>query len=253
MRTALTIAKNTFRQAIRDKILYGIIIFALLFIGSSVVLSSLSLGEDVFIIRNFGLAGIYLFGIVITIFLGASIVYKEVEEKITYLLLAKPVTRADIIWGKFLGLLMAIGTTVLLMVVAYLLIVLISGGIIDYAAITAVILQLAEVALLISVLIMFSIFTTPLAATIYTILILYIGHLLPLVQEFALKSGKVSKFILLAVYYIFPNLEKFNVRNLVVHNLPISFNEVVIPIIYSAAYVTLALLLAQKLLNRRDM
>src|SRR3989344_2376510 len=124
MRNVLVIAKNTFKQAIRDKILYGIIIFALLFLGSTVVLSSLSLGEDIFVIRSFGLAGIYLFGLVITLFLGASIVYDEVERKTSYFLLAKPLTRGDIINGKFLGLLGAVGTTTLLMTVAYIIIVL---------------------------------------------------------------------------------------------------------------------------------
>src|SRR3989344_142371 len=111
MRNILAIAKNTFKQAVRDKILYGIIIFALLFLGSTVVLSSLSLGEDIFIIRSFGLAGIYLFGLVITLFLGASMIYDEVERKTSYFLLAKPVSRTDIIQGKFLGLVAAIGIT----------------------------------------------------------------------------------------------------------------------------------------------
>src|SRR3989344_6469135 len=123
MRTIQIIAKNTFRHAIRYKILYGIIIFALLFIGSTVVLSSLSLSEEVFVIRNFGLAGIYLFSLIITIFLGALILHKEVEEKVTYLLLAKPVTRTDMVIGKFLGLLAGIGATVVLMTTAYLIIV----------------------------------------------------------------------------------------------------------------------------------
>jgi len=253
MRNILIIAGNTFHQAIRDKILYGIIIFALIFIGSSVVISSLSLEEDIFVIRNFGLAGIYIFGLIITVFLGASAIYEEVERKTTYLLLSKPVTRADIIWGKFLGLLAGIGTTILLMAVAYLLILLVSGGSLDFPAILAVMLQMAEVALLLAVLIMFSIFTTPLAATIYTILILYIGHVLPLIQEFAIKAGGTTKYLLMVAYYIFPNLEKFNIRNLVVHNIPIPPKEVLLSLGYSAAYILLALFIAQRLLNRKDM
>src|SRR3989338_10917471 len=101
MRNILIIAGNTFHQAIRDKILYGIIIFALIFIGSSVVISSLSLEEDIFVIRNFGLAGIYVFGLIITIFLGASAIYEEVERRTTYIMLAKPVTRTSLLIGKF--------------------------------------------------------------------------------------------------------------------------------------------------------
>ena len=79
MRRIIVIAKNTFKETIRDRIMYGILIFSLLFLFSVTVIGSLSLGEDLFIIRSFGLAGIYLFGLIITLFLGASLIYKEVE------------------------------------------------------------------------------------------------------------------------------------------------------------------------------
>ena len=252
MRNSFVIAKNTFKQAIRDKILYGILIFALLFIGSVVVLSSLSLGEDIFVIRSFGLAGIYLFGLIITLFLGASIVYDEVERKTSYFLLAKPVTRADIINGKFLGLLAAVGVTTLLMTVAYLAIVMLNGGMFDQMAFLAVGLQLFEMAILIGTLILFSVFTTPLAAIIYTILIVYIGHLLSVIKDYALKSGGGGKYILMAVYYIFPNLEKFNIRNLAVHQLQISSTEILLTAGYAIVYIILLLFFAKTLLNRKE-
>ena len=253
MRTILIIAKNTFRQAIRDKILYGIIIFALLFIGSTVVLSSLSLSEEVFVIRNFGLAGIYLFSLIITIFLGALILHKEVEEKVTYLLLAKPVTRTDMVIGKFLGLLAGIGATVVLMTTAYLIIVALNGGGIDYPAILAIVFQLMELALLLSMLILFSIFTTPFAATIYIIFILYIGHLLTLIQELAVKSGGVTKVLFVIAYYIFPNLEKFNIRNLVGHQITVTPNEILLTLGYAVTYTLLAIYLAKTLLNHKEL
>jgi Cu-processing system permease protein len=253
MQVIITIAKNTFRQMIRDKILYGIVIFALIFLGSTVVLSSLSLGEDIFIIRNLGLAGIYLFGLIITIFLGASIVYDEIEKKTTYFLIAKPVTRSDVIIGKFLGLLSAIGTTTLLMLGVYLLIVISNGGSFDYMAIGAVLLQLLEMGILISFLILFSVFTTPLAATIYTILILYIGHLLTLFLTYAQKSGGIIKYMMIAVYYLFPNLEKFNIRNLIVHQIPISPSEIMLSTGYAVVYITLILFFAKSLLNRKEL
>lgn len=253
MRNTLVIAKNTFKQVIRDRVLYGILAFAFLFLGSTAVISSLSLGEDIFVMRNFGLLGIYLFGLVITIFLGASIVYEEVEKKTTYFILAKPVTRGDMIWGRFLGLLAGIGLTTLLMAGAYLLIVFLNDGGFDYTAVWAIGLQLFEMAVLIGILILFSMFTNPLSATIYTILILYIGHLLSLIHAFALKSGTATKVILLAVYYLAPNLEKFNIRNLIVHNIPVSFEEILMSSGYAVLYVVLAIYLAQKILDRKDL
>jgi len=253
MRSVLVIAKNTFKQVIRDRILYGILVFAFLFLGSTMVISSLSLGEDVFVMRNFGLLGIYLFGLIITIFLGASIVYEEVEKKTTYFLLAKPVTKAEMIWGRFLGLLIGIGVTMLLMAGAYLLIVYLNGGGFDRMAVWAIGLQLLEMALLIGVLIMFSMFTNPLAATIYTVLILYIGHLLSVIRSFALRSDGAVKPILLAVYYFAPNLEKFDIRSLVVHNLSISLKEIFLALAYSVIYTVFAIYIAQKILNRKDL
>ncbi len=253
MRKILVISKNTFKQTIRDKILYGIVIFALIFLGSTVVLSSLSLGEDTFVIKNLGLAGIYLFGLIITIFLGASIIYDEVENKTTYFLLAKPITRADIIKGKFLGLFAGISVTTILMFGAYLLIVILSGGAFDYISFWAIMLQLLEMGILISFLMLFSVFTTPLAATIYTILILYIGHLLTFIKEYADKSEGVSKYILTSVYYVFPNFEKFNIRNLIVHQIPISAEEIMISTAYAVIYIILIIYIAQALLNKKEL
>ena len=136
---------------------------------------------------------------------------------------------------------------------AYLLIIFFNNGGFDYAAIWAVGLQLLEMALLISILILFSMFTSPLAATIYTILVLYIGHLLTLIYSFALKSDGITQVILLGVYYLAPNLEKFNIRNQVVHNIPASLPEILISAGYAILYITLIIYIAQKILNRKDL
>ena len=107
------IAKNTFKETIRDRILYGIVIFSVIFLVSTLILGSLSLGEDIYVMRNFGLAGIYFFGLIITLFLGASLIYKEVDKKTIYFVLSKPVTGSDVIMGKFLGLFASIAISVL--------------------------------------------------------------------------------------------------------------------------------------------
>lgn len=253
MKTILAIAQNTFKQAIRDKILYGIIIFALLFICSTAVISTLALEENIYIIRNLGLAGIYIFGLIITIFLGASLVYNEVDQRTTYMLLAKPVTRGNIIVGKFLGLLAGTGLTTILMTVVYVAIVFFNGGRIDYQALAAVGLQLIEMAILITILILFSTITTPLASTIYTILIIYIGHSLSLIYSFATKANYFAKAILLAVYYLTPNLEKFNSRNLITHNISIPIKELVLSGIYALAYIILVIYIANIAFNKKDL
>src|ERR1700683_3871763 len=98
------VAKNTFKESIRDKVLYAIVAFAFVYIAFTVFLGSISLGEDMHVIRSLGLAGIYLFGLLLSIFLGPSLVYKELERRTLYFILSKPLTRAQFIIGKFLGL-----------------------------------------------------------------------------------------------------------------------------------------------------
>lgn len=253
MKIILAIAKNTFRQTIRDKILYGIIIFALLFICSIAIISSLALEENVFIMRSLGLAGIYFFGLIVTVFLGSSLIYDEVNQRTTYMLLAKPVTRGDIIIGKFLGLLASTGLTTILMTAAYMLIIFFGGGGIDFPALAVVGLQLIEMAILITILILFSTVTTPLASTIYTILIVYIGHSLGLIHSYAAKASYFTKTTLLVIYYIAPNLEKFNSRNLITHNLPISISELALSGIYALAYIILVIYITTVAFNRKDL
>lgn len=253
MNKVLIIAKNTYRQAIRDRILYGILIFALLFLGSTIVLGSLSLGEDLFVIRNFGIAGIYIFSLIITIFMGSSVVYDEIQKKTTYLILSKPVTRGKVILGKFLGLFGAICLTVGLMAVAYVGIVYLSGAFVDYWALGAIFLQLFEIAILISVIIFFSIITTPLAATIYTILVLYIGHFLSLALEYASKAEGFLKFALQTVYYVMPNLEKFNIRNFAIHNINVGLPSIFLAILYAFIYTSLMLYLSKRLFNKKEL
>src|SRR3989344_1692856 len=139
------------------------------------------------------------------------------------------------------------------MTATYMAIVFFSGGGLDFPALATVGLQLIEMALLITILILFSTITTPLAATIYTILIVYIGHSLGLIYSYAIKANYFTKITLLAVYYIAPNLEKFNSRNLITHNLPISIRELSLSSIYALGYIILIIYITKIAFNRRDL
>lgn len=245
MNNIITITKNTFYEAIRDRILIAIFAFALLFIASTIILSSLSLGEDMKIIKDFGLAGIYIFSIIITIFLGATLISKEFENNTLYLLLSKPVSKTQIILGKFFGLYSAIFLTTLLMSVAYLIVVAIKGGGFDFLALSAILLNLFEISIFISVSILFSTIFSPLLSTIFSILILYIGHSLPMILKFADKSDSWARYLLYPIYYLLPNLEKFNLRNVVVHSQFISASEYLLSILYAVIYSIVLLYIAK--------
>ena len=100
----LPLAMNTLRESIRDKLLYVILFFALIMIGSGVILSALSLNQQTKIVMDLGLSSISVFGLIITVFVGTSLVSKEIDKKTIFLLLSKPLRRRDFILGKFVGL-----------------------------------------------------------------------------------------------------------------------------------------------------
>lgn len=252
MNNIFTIAKNTFKETIRDRVLYGILVFALLFLISTVFFGSISLGEDIKVIKDLGLAGIYIFSLIITIFLGTSLVYKEIEKRTLYVLLSKPVSIKQFVLGKFFGLWVSIVLNVALMTAVYLVVVVYKGGGFDYRSLWAILLSLFELAILIALTILFSAITTPLAGALYSIIIIYIGHSLMLLKNYVAKSGAFAKVIVGIAYYVFPNLEKFNLRNSIVYSITPSSSQIIYPIIYAILFSAVLLWLATLALKQQD-
>ncbi|MDO8516467.1 MAG: ABC transporter permease subunit [bacterium] len=252
MHTILVIAKNTFREAIRDRVLYGMLGFAILFIALDLFMARLALG-DLVMIRSFGLAGIYIFGLMITIFLGASIVHKEIERRTLYFVLSKPVARGHVIMGKFIGLFAAVALTTVLMALVYLCVIAYEGGGFDTLALLAIFFQMLEMGLFIALLVFFSSVVAPLTATICAIVILFVGHLLPTVIQNAEIIGGAVYAVMKVAYYILPNLEKFNLRNLVVHDLAPAFVSLLAAFGYAVLYGGILLFLAKGLLEKREL
>src|ERR1700733_1507159 len=97
------VAINTFREAVRDRVLYNLIVFALMMMGAAILVGEISIGIDRLVIINLGLSAISLFGLVMAVFIGVGLVYKEMEKRTLYSLLAKPVRRWEFLVGKFGG------------------------------------------------------------------------------------------------------------------------------------------------------
>lgn len=253
MHPILVIARNTFRAAVRDRILYAFLGFGALYLLFTIFLGALSL-DDTPMIRGFGLAGIYIFGVVIAIFLGSSVLAKEIDERTLYLVLSKPVSRRDVLLGKFFGLLAAVTLTSAIMAVVYLVVVAYQGVGFDAGALLAVFFQLLETSLIIAFSIAISMFATPLSAAIYSSIIVFVGHLLPAALQNARKEGFEGFFmwVLQALYYLFPNLEKFNIRDAVAHSATIAPLEVLFAVCYSALYTTLLLYLAHRVFKKTE-
>jgi ABC-type transport system involved in multi-copper enzyme maturation permease subunit len=248
------IAKNTFKETVRDKVFYGIAAFAILFLGMTIFISSLSLGKDIKVTKDLGLAGIYVFSLLITIFMGSSLISKELEKKTLYIILSKPVTSLEFILGKFFGLLASITINVLVMTVIYLAIVAYKDGGFDYLSLFSILLLIFELSIFITLTTLFSTFTSPMACTIYTVIILYTGHSLSLLTNAADKAGSsIGKALAYSVYYIFPNLEKFNIRNSIVYGIMPNASQIIFPIVYATCFSVIILWLTNLALKKQEL
>ncbi len=248
----LVIAKNTFRETIRDRVLYGILGFALFYILFTIFLGKLSLG-DMVMIRSFGLAGVYLFSLIATIFLGSSILYKEIERRTLYFVLSKPVSRFEVVIGKFFGLAGAVSLTMILMAIVYLVVVGFQGGGFDGSGLLAIALQIVEMSLFVALLICLSSVAAPLTSTLCALMLLATGHLLEVMLRNAEQIGGFVEVVARCAYYLLPNLEKFNIRNTVVHDIALTPEIGVITIAYGLLYIIFLLTIAATLFEKREL
>ena len=245
------IALNTFREAIRDRILYLLLVFALILIGVSRLLSLLTVGNEEKIIKDMGLAAISLFGVLTAAFVGVNLVFKEIERRTVYTLLAHPVRRWQFLGGKFLGLLAVIGMNLTLMTLGLSLLLLFRGqG--PWELLPAVLLIYVELVVITAFALLFSSLTNPILAAVWTFATYVVGHLtwsLKLLQE-RIPEG-IGRTMCEVVYWILPNLERLNVKREVVHGLALPFG-IVQPIAYGLAYALIVLTLACLVFERKD-
>ncbi|MGA9890477.1 MAG: ABC transporter permease, partial [Candidatus Acidiferrales bacterium] len=176
------VAVNTFREAVRDRVLYNLIFFALMMIGAAILVGQISIGVERLVIVNLGLSAISIFGIIMAIFIGVGLVYKEIEKRTLYSLLAKPIRRWEFLVGKFAGLLLTLVVNTALMTLglaAALFYVSRSFDRSDATILTAVYFILLELALITALALFFSCFSSPMLSTLYTLGIYVAGVFAP--------------------------------------------------------------------------
>ncbi len=208
----LTISKNAFREAVRDRILYNLILFVLLITASAVFLGELSAGQEARVIVNLGLSSTLIFGAFISIFVGVSLVWKEIEKRTVYSIFSKPVGRGEFIVGKYLGLCGTLFVNVAVMGVGVSLALLyVGGGSLVLQIWPAVALIFLELTILTAVAIMFSSFSTPALSALLTFFIFVIGHFSSSLRDLAQEMGSATARVVFdAIYYILPNLSHFS-------------------------------------------
>jgi ABC-type transport system involved in multi-copper enzyme maturation permease subunit len=245
---------NTFREAIRDKVLYNLVFFALLVMGASVVIGNMTLGETIKIILDLSLAAMSVFGLLIAIFVGIGLVHKEIQRRTLYMLLARPISRRNFVIGKYLGLMLVIALNVAIMTAALLaLMALYSPGAMNGGIFVAVLLILVELMVVTAVAVLFSTFSTPTLSAMLTLGVWVIGRFSSDLVEFARKTeDPVARALVTGVHYVLPNLEKFDVKHLVVYNIAIEPAYVAGAVVYGLLYIAFLIGLAAVIFERRD-
>jgi Cu-processing system permease protein len=264
--TVARIAANVFKESVRDKILYSIVLFAMIVIAASLLLGQLTAGQEVKIIKDLGLSAISLFGHFIAIFIGIGLVSKEVERRSIYALLAKPMSRTELLIGKFFGLLSTLTVNVSVMTAALVAVLAV------YAAATppdvakaweapatdpmiavAAFLILAELAVVTAIAIFFSTFTSPVLAAAFTVGLVIAGQFGADLKNFeeVVESAPVA-WAARGLYYALPNLAPFDVKSQVVHAQPIVPSYVALTVGYGVLYVSALLTMAALFFSRRD-
>jgi ABC-type transport system involved in multi-copper enzyme maturation permease subunit len=252
MSKTLVIALNTYKESIRDKLLYNLLIFALLLIGGSVILSTLTVGERSKIIIDLSLASLNIFGVLIAVFVGIGLVSKEIEKKTIYTIIAKPVYRWQFLTGKYLGLLITLAVNVGLMTVCVYAVQLAGEWSLRFELLQAIWLIYVELMIVTAVALLCSTFTTSTLAAIFTLALYVIGHLSASLKDLANKIGGAATAVANLFYYSLPNLEQFNIKGEIVHHVAVSAERVLWTTLYGFAYVALLLVIAIIIFQRRD-
>ncbi len=248
------VAWNTFREAIRDKILYNLVFFALLIMGISTYFGQLTLGKRLKIIQDVSLASMSIFGLLIAIFVGIGLVNKEIRRRTIYTLLAKPISRGEFVVGKYLGLVMTICLNVAVMsVLLFTLLIVFSETTVNWEVWKAVFLILVELMLITALAVFFSTFSTPTLSAMFTLGVYLIGRFSSDLVAISLHSENiVLKKVTLAFHYILPNLEKFDVKGLVVHHVPVSKAYLFHSFLYGMVYILFLLTAATLVFRYRE-
>lgn len=253
--TILAVAKNTFRETMRDRILLSALAVIIAIILFTLFIGSISLDQSARIITNFSVTAIYILQIFVAVFIGSMLMYKEIERKTFYLIFPKPVTRTQIVIGKCLGL---SATTLLVTFICTLFLfglLAFKGGTAFFVPIIiSTLLTSVEAMLLILISLLFSSFTSPILAAVATITLYFVGHASDIFQYiFKTTESPSLEAVTSAIYHILPNLEKFNIRNDIVYNSLPAMPSIALSLVYASVYAVFLLYLTHLIIKKKDL
>src|SRR5882724_5254353 len=250
------IARNAFREAVRDRVLYNLVLFVLLLTAGAIFLGELSGGQERKIIVDLGLSAMLLFGVFIAIFVGVGLVSKEIERRTVYSIFSKPVGRGEFLLGKYLGLCLTLLVNVGVMGagVSLALIYVKRGW--DPLALSiwpAILLLYVELMILTGVALLFSSFSSPALSALLTFFVFIIGHFSADLKGLANSmGGGLARWLFAALYYLLPNLANLSFSTPAAHGQLPPTSQVAVVILYSLVYIVIILAAATMIFSRRN-
>ena len=252
----LAIARNTFREAVRDRVLYNLILFALLLIGSAIFIGELSAGQEAKIVVDLGLSAMLLFGAFIAIFVGVGLVYKEIERRTLYAILSKPIGRGQFLLGKYLGLNLTLLVNVVVMGIGVMLALLYTRRGWDPLALKVwptILLIYFELLIITAVALVFSSFSSPALSALLSFFVFIIGHFANDVRALGNSAASApARWLFLALYYLLPNFSHFSAITATAHGLNPGARAVGGALLYGCLYVAVLLSAAALIFRRRN-
>jgi ABC-type transport system involved in multi-copper enzyme maturation permease subunit len=251
-----SIAYNTFREAVRDRVLYNLIFFALLMAASSILVGQISIGIERQVVINLGLTAISLFGLAIAIFIGIGLVSKEIEKRTLYTLLSRPVRRWEFIVGKFAGLSLTLLVNTALMalgVFAAMLYVTRTFARADALVLVAIYFIVLEFVVITALTLLFSSFSSPIMSAVFALAMFIIGTFAEDLRAFAAMSQGATRSMAMAVAYVIPNFAALNVITPVAHGEAVPGGIIAWNTLYALVYAAAAVSAAVVIFERRDL
>ena len=235
--TAITL--NTFREAVRDRVLYNLVVFVLILLASAPLFSQISIDIERLMLVNLGLSAISIFGVIIAIFIGIGLVAKEIEKKTLYTILARPVRRWEFVVGKYLGLVLTLVTNAAFMTIGFFGALLLYTRPVtrsDASLLVAIYFILLEFLIITALTLLFSSFSSPIFSALFAFALFVIGTFSEDLKNFASISHGISKWGASAASWVLPNFSSLNVISQVAHKQPVGGSLILFNTVYALLY-----------------
>jgi Cu-processing system permease protein len=249
----MAVAANTFRESVREKVLYNLVFFALVMTVSGLLLFDLSARQDERILKDIGLASMDVFGTLIAIFLGVGLVRKEVERRSLYPLLAKPVRREEFLLGKFFGLGFTLFVNVLVMSAGTYLILFLTRRTVDLSLLRAIYPLYVGLLLVVAIALFLSTLTSSTLAAVGTLGAVIAGRFADVLQNMHEVAPGVPGWFARVLYVVIPNFSYFDLKDRVVRGGVVAAAQLGWISLYGVVYIGLLLSAAMIAFRSRDL